>query len=109
MFYREWLLSKIEKILTSLIIWPYIGVIVGFLLAILIGGRGGMFFVFLGVMAGCVGGFLSSLYIAVKYNEEAGKQSTGHIRIIVRRILVSLLYVFFIYTVAINYFHPVQW
>ena len=68
-----------------------------------------MFFVMLGIMAGCVGGVLRSIYFAVKYNEHAAQEPTNKVKILRRRIFIGFLYVFFIYTVIINFLEPVQW
>jgi hypothetical protein len=100
-------LNKIEKASFALIAWVYLGVVFGFLVAATIGGRGGMFFVFLGVYAGFFVGVLRSIYLWFKY--DASSVSLSQKQIVIKRVFFGFLYLFAIYTIAINMLYPATW
>ena len=102
-------MSKIEKILCSFIVWVYLGGLLGFLLAILIGGRGGMFFVMFGLYSGILIGFFRSVYLLFRYKAASLTEFGNRKRIVMRRIFFVFLYVFAVYTLIINILYPVQW
>lgn len=57
-----------KKYLTSLVLWPVLGTLIGIYSAFEFGGRGGMFFVFLGFYMGVIGAITYPLYLLATRN-----------------------------------------
>ena len=100
-------MGKTEKVLTSLVIWIYASMFIGFILGALFGGRGGMLFVILGFGLGCVAGISRAAYLANNYDINISTESNNMARIVWRRIWVGFAYTLLIYTLILNYFYPV--
>ena len=94
-------MSKVEKILTTLVVWLYAGFLLGLFLAFLTGGYTGMFILIIGTMLGGVTGFLRSIFFFFKY-EKPSSETASKLQIILRRIIIAVLY-FFIYAVIVSY------
>jgi len=85
-------LKKIEKILITLIFWPYFGFFIAIIFGGLFGGRGGYLFFDVLFLAGCAIGLLRTIYLGFTYDEKLVARSTSKIRVAVRRIFFGLLY-----------------
>ena len=99
-------MSKFEKIAATLISWPFLGILFGFLFAALFGGRGGMVFVGVGLVLGVIAGLVRSIWLGVKYNPDNSTITLGSKRLLINRIFIVFLYLLAIYTVIINIFFP---
>ena len=102
-------MNKIEKILNTFITWVYLGVLLGVISGALFGGRGGMFFVTLGLYTGTLIGVLRSVHIGYKFDVNSAVELRSGKRAIASRVFFFFLYLFAAYTVIINILYPVQW
>ncbi len=101
-------LTKIEKVLSAFIIWPFIGVLTGLILGALFGGRGGMFFVLLGIIAGVLLGISRTAYLYFKFDPSTYIKAITGSRLYLKRAFIVFLYLIAIYTIVINMFFSVQ-
>ena len=101
-------MGKIEKILATLITWPFLGIAVGFILGALFGGRGGMLFVGFGLVVGIILGISRSIYLAFRYDASDCTLTENPRRLLINRVFLAFLYVLAIYTVIINVFFSEQ-
>lgn len=102
-------MSKIEKILYTFITWVYLGVLLGVFSGALFGGRGGMLFFTLGFYTGLLIGVLRSVYVGYNFDNNSIAEADSRKRVIGRRVFLSFLYLFAIYTTIANILDPVQW
>lgn len=84
------------------------GALVGLVLGALFGGRGGLFFFFLGLLGGCAIALVRTVYLGIYYDEtlETHPASTG--RVIRRRIVFSAMY-FLLLNPLVKYLDPHEW
>ena len=95
-------MSKVEKIITSFINWLFCSVFVGLIFGALFGGRGAIFFVFLGFLMGVVLATIKSIYLFYKY--EVPEIKSGMMKTISRRFITSFLYFLVVYTITYELF-----
>jgi len=100
------LVGKFEKIAATLISWPFLGTLLGFLFGALFGGRGAMVFVGLGLAVGVIAGLARSVWLGVKYCPDNSTVTISSKRLLTNRLFIVFLYVLAIYTVIISVFFP---
>ena len=102
-------MGKLEKTLSALIIWIYLGMIAGVLFGGFLGGQGGMLFVYFGILLGCIVGVFRGIYIVWKHIPTDSLETISKIRIYTRRGFIFSLYSFMGYSLIMNYLYPVKW
>ena len=102
-------MKKVEKLLITFVTWIYVSILSGLILGALFGGRGGIYFVILGLSIGCVGGVIRTVYLGFTYKPNPAAQLSSKTRVITRRVFFGVLYIFLIYTILSEIFNPVRW
>ena len=101
-------MTKTEKILSVFITWPFIGILSGLIFGVLFGGRGGMFFVLLGCIAGIAFGTTRTIYLYFRFNASVHIKPMSSGRLYLNRAFLVFLYLLATYTIVINVFFDTQ-
>jgi len=102
-------LNKIEKLLTTLVVWIFIGIVAGFTFGIFFGGHGGFVFAVTGFWIGCAVGLVRTVYLGFTYKDTVVTRSPTSKRTIAIRIFVGIFLALFLYTVFGKYLDPAKW